>query len=139
MLPPHSFLQAEINDNELFGTMDIRNRPRFTQERDILSSAHVNVALTRTVHDTFLRQIRLAGKMDEKWEERRRELVRWRDREKNIPKEWSKASALLYYNNQLFIPESEPLQTEIAQSCHDSRVGGHFGEGKIIEIVTREF
>jgi len=67
MLPPHSFLQAQINDNELFSTMDIRNRPRFTQERDIQSSAHVNVALTRTLDDTFLKQIRVAGKVDEKW------------------------------------------------------------------------
>jgi len=52
--------------------------------------------------------------------------------DEGIEKDW-----LLYYQNHLYIPKNEGLQTEIAQGCHDSLVAGHLGQEKTIEIVTR--
>ena len=55
-----------------------------------------------------------------------------------MPEEWAEMGGLLYYKNRLYIPENEALQAEIAQGCYDSRVAGHFGQEKIMEIVTRD-
>jgi len=133
------FLHADTNENEFFSAADISYHPRIMREREMLSSAHVNAALTRTMNDTFLDKIRAAGKEDEKWQDRGRELVRLRESRKKMPDEWIEQDGLLDYKNRLYIPEDEALQAEIAQGCHDSLVAGHFGQEKRIEIVTRDF
>ena len=99
----------------------------------------VNAALTRAMNDTFLNQIREAGKGDDEWMERGRELVKRKERGGKMPDDWTESNGLLYYKNRLYIPESEALQTEIPKGCHNSRVAGHFGQEKTIEIVTRDF
>ena len=81
----------------------------------------------------------MAGKEDEKWQDRGRELVRLRESGKKMPDEWIEKDGLLYYKNRLYIPMDEALQTEIAQGCHNSLVAGHFGQEKTIVIVTRDF
>jgi len=67
----------------------------------MLSSAHVNAALTRTMNDTFLNNIKMAGKEDEKWQDRGSELVRLRESGKRMPDEWMEKDGLLYYKNRL--------------------------------------
>jgi len=133
------FLQANTNNNEFFSAADLDYHPRLMKEREMLSSAHVNAALTRTMNDSFLDKIRAADKEDEEWQDRGHELVRIRESGKEMPDEWIEKDELLYYKNRLYIPENEALQTEIAQGCHDSLVAGHFGQEKTIEIVTRDF
>jgi len=91
------------------------------------------------MNDSFLDNIRVAGKEDQKWQDQGRELVGLREIGKKMPGEWIEKDGLLYYKNWLYIRENEALQTEIAQSCHDSLVAGHFGQDKTIEIVTRDF
>ena len=91
------------------------------------------------MRDAFLDQIRMAGKEDEKWQNRGWELVMLREGGKKIPDEWIEKDRLLYYEKRLYIPENEALQTEIAQGWHDSLVVEHFGQEKTIEIVTRDF
>jgi len=133
------FLQANTSENDFFSAADIGNHPRLMKEREMLSSAHVNAALTRTMNDAFLDKIRTAGKEDEKWQDRGPELDRLRESGKRLPDEWIEKDGLLYTKNRLYIPEAEALQTEIAQGCHDSLVAGHFGQEKTIEIVARDF
>jgi len=55
------FLHADITQNEFFGAPDIGYHSRLVKEREMLSSAHVNAALTRTMNDTFLNKIKAAG------------------------------------------------------------------------------
>ena len=69
------FLHTDTDNNEFFSAADIGSHPRLTQEGEMLSSAHVNAALTRTINDAFLDKIRVAGKEDERWQDRGRELV----------------------------------------------------------------
>ena len=133
------FLHADTNKNEFFSAADIGYHPRLMKEREMLSSTHVNAALTRTINNAFLDKMRTAGKEDEKWQNRGHELVMLREGGKNMPDEWIEKDELLYYKNRLYIPENEALQTEIAQGCHNSLVAGHFGQEKTIEIVTRDF
>jgi len=87
------------------------------------------------MNDSFLDKIRVAGKEDEKWQDRGRELVRLRECGKRMPDEWIEKEGLRYYKNRLYIPQNEALQNKIAQGCHDSLVAGHFGQEKTIEIV----
>jgi len=133
------FVHADASANEFFTTADIGYHPRLMREREMLSSTHVNAALTRTMNDAFLDKIRTAGKEDEKWQKRGHELVMLREGGKKMPDECIEKEWLLYYKNRLYIPENKALQTEIAQGCHDSLVAGHFRQEKTIEIVTRDF
>ena len=81
------FLHAETSNNEFPSAADIGYNPRLMTEREMLSSARVNAALTRTINDTFLDKIRAAGKEDEKWLDRGRELGRLRERKEKMPDE----------------------------------------------------
>ena len=132
-------LHTDTSENEFFCTADIGYHCRLMKEKEILSSTHVNAALTRTRNDSFLDQIRVAGKEDDKWQDRGRELVRLRESGKKMLDEWIEKDGLLYCKNRLYIPVDEALQTEIAQGCHHSLVAGDFGQEKTIEIVQSDF
>ena len=62
-----------------------------------------------------------------------------KERNEQLPKNWELEDGLNYYKNRLFIPSDEELFTEIANGCPDSRVAGHFGQEKTIDLVTRNF
>ena len=62
-----------------------------------------------------------------------------KERNEQLPKNWELEDGLIYYKNRLFILSNEDLLTEIAKGCHDSKVAGHFGQEKTIELVTRNF
>jgi len=133
------FLHADTSENEFFSAADIGYHSRLTGEKKMLSSTHMNATLTRTMNDSFLNKITVAGKEDEKWQERGRELVRLKESGKKMPDEGREKDGLLYYKNRLYIPHDESLQTKIAQGCYDSVVAGHFAQEKTIELVTRDF
>jgi len=44
------FLHTDTNENEFFRAADIGYHPRLMKEKEMLSSAHVNAALTRTMN-----------------------------------------------------------------------------------------
>jgi len=69
------FLHADTSENDFCSAADIGYHPRLMKEREMLSNAHVNAALIRTINDRFLDKIRGAGKEDERWQKRGRELV----------------------------------------------------------------
>ena len=132
------FLHANTSKNKFFRAADISYHPRLMKEREMLSSTHINAALTRRMNDAFLDKIRMAEKEDEKWQNRGSELVMLREGGKKMLDEWIEKDGLLYYKNRLYIPKNEGLQTAIAQGCDDSLVAGHFRQEKTIEIVTRD-
>jgi len=133
------FLHGGIDDKEFFSEAHIGYHPGLMKERERLSRAHVNAALTRTMNDSFPDKIRVAGKGDSRWPERGRELVRLREVGKKMRDEWIEKDGLLFYKNRLYFPEDDSLQTEIAQGCQYSLVAERFGQEKTIEIVTRDF
>jgi len=89
-------LHADKDNNEFFGAADIGYHPRLMKEREMLSRTHVNTALTGTMHDAFLAKLRVAGKEDEKWQDRGRELVRLREGGKKLLGECIEKDGLLY-------------------------------------------
>jgi len=132
------FLHTDTSKNEFFSAADIGYHPRLMKEREMLSRTHLNAALTRTMNHSFVDNIRVAGKEDEKWQNRGREWIMLREGGKSMPDEWIEKDWLLCYKNRLYLHENEALQTQIAQGCHHSLVAGHFGQEKMIEIVTSD-
>ena len=93
----------------------------------------------QTMDESFLNKIRMAGKEEDSWLARKGELSRLKERNETLPNHWDIEDGLLYYKDRLFIPANEHLLTEIAKGCHDSKVAGHFGQEKTIELVTTNF
>jgi len=105
----------------------------------MLSSAMIAAIQMQTMEKSFLDKIRAAGKEDDTWMARKGELHRLKQRREALPKHRELEDGLLYYKGRLLVPSKEELLTKIAKGCHDSKVAGHFGQEKPIELVTRNF
>ena len=133
------FLQADKRNNEFFDTEDMGKHPRLMKEHVLMSSAIISQVEMRTFNVELLNRVLTASGEDQEWLERKRELDRLKDKGREFPSHWSSNGGLLYYKNRLYIPDDDGLKTVIAKGCHDSKVAGHFGQEKTIEIVTRDF
>src|SRR6202161_2397273 len=52
--------------------------------------------------------------------------------------EWSLESGLLYYRGKIYVPGIE-LRRRILTLCHDSKLAGHPGRWKTLELVSRNY
>jgi hypothetical protein len=46
---------------------------------------------------------------------------------------------LLYWKHRLWVPNCDNLKLRIAQEEHDSKIAGHFGQDKTLELVNRNY
>ena len=46
-------------------------------------------------------------------------------------------NAIYYDNHRLYIPDNENLKNTILVTLHDSPDGGHFGQSKTLNMITR--
>ena len=113
--------------------------PRLLKEHVLMSSAIISQVETRNFDVEFIAMVRMASEEDQDWQERKTELEKLENEGKELPSNWQSREGLLYYKNRLYIPDNEQLQTIIAKVCYDSKVAGHFGQEKRIEIITRDF
>ena len=130
------FLHSDPWNNIYYDVEDILTHGDMTTEVTFLSNVPIAAVQMQTMHETFLDRIRMAGKNDDNWKERKRELRRMKEQNEQVPKNWQLEDGLIYYKNRLFVPSNEDLLTDIANGCHDSKVAGHFGQEKTIELVT---
>ncbi|KAH0602269.1 uncharacterized protein H6S33_009843, partial [Morchella sextelata] len=54
-------------------------------------------------------------------------------------KDIAEKDGLLFYKNRLYIPADDRIKIRIAQAEHDSKVAGHFGQDKTLELIMRNF
>ena len=54
-------------------------------------------------------------------------------------KEWRKVDGVMYKEGKVYMPKDDRLRTEIIRLHHDTLVGGHGGQWKTVELVTRNF
>jgi len=54
-------------------------------------------------------------------------------------KEWREVNGIIYKERKIYIPRNEKLRVEIIQLHHNMPVGGHRGQWKMVELVTRNF
>jgi len=53
--------------------------------------------------------------------------------------EWCQEDSLMLKEGKVYIPKDEKLRAEVIRLYHDIPVGGHRGQWKIAELVTRNF
>ena len=53
--------------------------------------------------------------------------------------EWREEDRLMLKERNVYVPKDEELRTEIIWLHHDTPVGGHGGQWKTVELVTRNF
>jgi len=54
-------------------------------------------------------------------------------------KEWREEDELMLKDGKVYVPKDEELRTEVIRLHHDTPVGGHGGQWKTVELVTRNF
>jgi len=53
--------------------------------------------------------------------------------------EWKEVEGIMYKKEKVYVPKDNKLRAEIIRLHHDMPVGGHGGQWKIVELVTRNF
>ena len=53
--------------------------------------------------------------------------------------EWDQHDGLLFFRGKVYVPPSKELRRRIVAQHHDSRVAGHKGRFKTLELVTRNY
>jgi len=53
--------------------------------------------------------------------------------------EWREVDGIMYKEGKVYVPKDEKLRTEIIRLHHDMPIGGHGGQWKTVELVTRNF
>jgi len=53
--------------------------------------------------------------------------------------EWSEHDSLLYYCSCIYVPDTSDLRRRIVSLCHDTKVAGHPGRFKTLELVSRNY
>jgi len=53
--------------------------------------------------------------------------------------EWREVDSIMYKKGKVYVPKDEKLRAEIIRLHHDMSIGGHRGQWKTVELVTRNF
>ena len=53
--------------------------------------------------------------------------------------EWREVNGIMYKEGKVYVPKDEKLRAEIIRLHHDTPIGGHGGQWKMVELVTRNF
>jgi len=105
----------------------------------ICSSARLGSLPERRWTEEFLTEVRKEGKKDEAYEQAmKQEAVTGNPSPKDRKaREWNWENNLLYRQNLLWVPKG--LVQKVMESEHDTKVAGHMGQYKTIELIRRNF
>jgi len=53
--------------------------------------------------------------------------------------EWSLTDGLLYFRGKIYVPDTSNLRRHIVALSHDSRLAGHSGRWKTLELVSQNY
>ena len=53
--------------------------------------------------------------------------------------EWSESEGLLYYRGHIYVPPTSDVCRRVVSLCHDTRINGHAGHFKTLELVSRNY
>ena len=64
----------------------------------------------------------------------------WKGHSKSVcVAEWSEQDGLLHFRGKIYVPRSLELRHQIVSQHHDTRVAGHAGRWKTLELVARNY
>jgi len=101
----------------------------------ICSSARLTSLPERRWTEGFLASVREEGKKDEAYEQAKKQeaVVEELSPKDRKDKEFSYGNGLLYRRNLLWVPRK--LTQKVMESEHDTKVAGHMGQDKTIELI----
>ena len=85
----------------------------------------------------FLEEIRKAGKDDWEYLELWQTAEREPEKDPRSPPDYTVENGILYWRQRLMVPKK--LRERVLKEEHDLKVAGHWGAGKTVEIITRNF
>jgi len=53
--------------------------------------------------------------------------------------EWAEEEGLLWFRGKIYVPQNADLRRRVVSLCHDTKVAGHPGRWKILELVSRDY
>jgi len=53
--------------------------------------------------------------------------------------EWREEDSIIYKEGKMYVPKDNILRAEIIRLYHNTPVGAHGGQWKIVELVTQNF
>ena len=53
--------------------------------------------------------------------------------------EWSEEDRVLQFRGKIYVPQNPDLQRRVVSLCHDTKVAGHPGCWKTLELVSRNY
>jgi len=53
--------------------------------------------------------------------------------------EWSEKEELLRSRGKIYVPQNADLRRRVVSLCHDTKVAGHSGRWKTLELVSRDY
>ena len=89
------FHHPDPRNNTFYDEEDILTHADMTREVTLLSNAIIAAVWMQTMDETFLNCIRMAGKDDDTWTERKEELSRMKERNEQLPKNWELEDGLI--------------------------------------------
>jgi transposase InsO family protein len=90
----------------------------------------------------ILREVRKSLKDDEQEEavaKAAKELRKDKGRGTIRSAEWSEQDGLLMFRGKIYVPKDRDLRRRIVEQHHDSRIAGHAGRWKTLELVARNY
>lgn len=102
-----------------------------TGGHEMLNTARISSIQKKTFIDSFLEQVKTATKNDAEYQK----FLQERPQDKNRIVE----DDLIYYKGRLQIPNDNQIRLQIASDEHDSKIAGHFGQKKTLELISRNF
>jgi len=67
------------------------------------------------------------------------EEIKWAEVKVLRDEEWRNIDSIMYKEGKVYVSKDEALRAEIIRLHHDMPVGGHRGQWKMVELVTRNF
>jgi hypothetical protein len=53
--------------------------------------------------------------------------------------EWSENDGLLMFHGKIYVPNDKDLRRRIIKQHHDTRIAGHAGRFKTLELIARNY
>jgi hypothetical protein len=68
-----------------------------------------------------------------------RELRKDKSRDTVKSAEWSESDGLLMFHGKIYVPNDRDLRHRIIEQHHNTRIAGHAGRFKTLELVSRNY
>lgn len=126
-----------------FGLSEGDNKNLVLLDPSVFKIHALRATVVRGEEQDFLRDIREVmagdGEMEEPVARAARALREDRVRGQVRSSEWDEADGLLTFGGRIYVPDEKDLRRRIMEKYHDSRVAGHPGRFKTLELISRDY